>query len=132
MSGSIDIASISDADGLGWRDGRERCPLEDARVRDWDAVVALTTLLRRRIISIVAMMRMARRATAPPMIPPSWPLVRPLLLVAVLVGLVLGIAVAVGVTLGITPAGAVLLATSVGTVGVEAVVIVDVTVWGRS
>jgi hypothetical protein len=93
-------------------------------------VVAFTTLLRRRIIRIVAVMRMARRAIAPPMIPPISPFVRPLL-VELLVGLVFGIAVSVGVTLAITPAGAVLLATSVGNVGVEAVVIVDVTVWGR-
>lgn len=79
----------------------------------------------------VAITRIARRATAPPMIPPSWPLVRPLEDDAALVGLVLGIAVAVGVTFAMTPAGAVLLATSVGSVGVEAVVRVDVTVWGR-
>ena len=53
---------------------------------------------------------------------------RPPLLVEEPIGLVLGIAVWVGVTLAMTPLGAVLLATSVGTVGVEAVVIVDVTV----
>jgi hypothetical protein len=47
------------------------------------------------------------------------------------IGLVFGIAVGVGVTLAMTPSGAVLLATFVGTVGVEAVIIVDVTVWGR-
>jgi hypothetical protein len=74
------------------------------------------------------MMRMIRRATAPPIIPPSWPFVRPLLLVEELVGLVLGIAVGVGVTLAMTPKGAVLLATFVGIVGVDAVVIVDVRV----
>jgi hypothetical protein len=34
MSGSTDIVSISEPDGLGWREGRERCPLEDVRVRD--------------------------------------------------------------------------------------------------
>jgi hypothetical protein len=79
----------------------------------------------------VAMIRTARRAIAPPMIPPSWPFVRPLEEDDVPVGLVLGIAVAVGVTLAMTPAGAVLVATFVGTVGVEAVVIVDVTVCGR-
>ena len=81
-------------------------------------------------MKMVAMIRIARRATAPPIMPPSWPLVRPLE-DEVLVGLVLGIAVAVGVTLAMTPAGAVLLATFVGSVGVEAVVIVDVTVCRR-
>lgn len=128
MRGSIDIASILEPDGLCWREGRERCPLEDVRVRDWDAVTAFATLFTRRIMRNVAMMRITRIATAPPMIPPSWAFVRPPLLVEELVGLVLGIAVWVGVTLAMTPLGAVLLATSVGTVGVEAVVIVDVTV----
>lgn len=127
MRGSIEM---SDSDGFGYRGWRERSPLDRVRVRDCDAVVALTTLLRRRMMKSVATMKITRRAIAPPMIPPISAFVRPPLPGA-LVGLVFRIAVAEGVTLAMTPPGAVLLATSVGNVGVEAVVTVDVTVWGR-
>lgn len=78
-------------------------------------------------MKMVAIIRTASRATAPPMIPSSWPFVRTLL-DEVDVGLAFGIAVAVGLTFAMTPLGAVLLATSVGNVGVEAVVMVSVSV----